>query len=233
MMFNRDIGDELNLYFDIAHPIYDVLFDDPMYSDFNNAERIDRVTKIIQRDYNFKNKSPLEKLLIDVLEEIDKRLPAVNKKAFYDVLYKLHLEQIASIRQHGTSISNEELRRTEFRKGGYSMVLYVLLSDKTYSQEELDTYFIIGAFLQSADDFIDIQEDLDSEIDTMAIRRLIVPEDQWLIRDMFMGQLHSFVEKYQYDEDEVTDFQDVIDKILEISTGKYQEQMKAIPRSRR
>jgi len=227
-MFNSDIDDALNVYFDVAHPIYDVLFDDPLFSDFNKEENINRITKIVSRDYNFENKTPLERLLIDVLENIDQRLPASNKAAFYQVLRKLHFDQVDSIKQHDKNLSNEELRSIEFRKGGNSMVLYVLLNERSYSQEELDAYFIMGAFLQSVDDFSDMEEDTEQGIETLAIRKLIVPEEQWLIRDIFMGQLFSFVDKYQYDYDEVSTFHDLVDKLMTMSAEKYQDSMDAI-----
>jgi hypothetical protein len=220
-MHNSKVPDMANLYFGVSHPVYDVLFDDSKFSNYNSKEVIKRVERIIKRDYRIPNASPAEKLLIRIVQRLDQSLPKQNRAVFFKYLLKLHEAQVDSIYQHNSSISNLYLRRTTFRKGGYSMVLYALLADHNFSQKELDTYFLEGAFLQSLDDFNDILEDKEQGITSLAGRMRISPEDEWKMRKFLHQRFLSLGNGRDYTPSRVTNYMIALDKFISGASSNY------------
>jgi hypothetical protein len=220
-LYNESVDDQLNVIFDVAHPIYDVLFDDSKYSDFNDFKKIDRIGKIIQRNYDIQNPNPLERALIAIVKEIDRLLPTTNREQFFSEMLKLHNEQVRSIQQHDPLLDDATLREITFKKGGYSMRLYVLLTDRVFQQDELDTYFLLGAYLQSVDDFVDISEDKLSGISTLTGRGLINPADQWHIQQIIMSQIQSYTKTYAYDKASARNYSRLLNYLLINSSNAY------------
>ncbi len=215
---------EANIWFGVSHPIYDVIFDDGAVSDWSLKEKIQRVEKIIQRNYRISRPSKSEQLLIKIVQGLDASLPPQNRAVFFKYLQKLHDAQVDSIQQHFPDMSDTFLRRTTFRKGGYSMVLYALLADHNFTQDELDTYFLEGAFLQSLDDFNDLAEDTEQGIQTMAMRKLQSPEDQWKMRDVLRERFLSLgTADGQYSGRRVEVYFRALDRFIKQASGQYNE----------
>ncbi len=219
-MHRSSVPDLANLYFGLSHPIYDVLFDNAEISDFKDDERINRLSRLVQRDYSIENPSAMESLLIKIVKGLEASIPSQNVEPFFYYLLKLHEAQVDSIRQH-LPISPKELRRTTFRKGGYSMVLYALLADHDFSQDEIDAYFLEGAMLQNLDDFSDIAEDKKEGISTLAMRKLITPNEVWQMKDRLHQRFLKFVPSGAYDESAIDNYIDALDKFISMNTKLY------------
>ncbi|MDZ4661390.1 MAG: hypothetical protein SGJ18_07185 [Pseudomonadota bacterium] len=224
-MHNSEVPDLANLYFGLSHPIYDVLFDNALISDFNSDERISRLRSIITRDYNISKPSSMENLLISIVQGLENSVPIQNRSVFFHYLLKLHEAQTDSIRQHNSDISPEELRRTTFRKGGYSMVLYALLADHNFKQSEIDAFFLVGAMLQNLDDFSDIAEDKKEGIVTLAMKRLITPSEVWAMKDVVYRRLLELVPAAGYDESAVDTYVGALDKFIDMNSNLYEKAM--------
>lgn len=225
-LHNSTVPDLANLFFGVAHPVYDVLFDDAAIANWKNKNNINRIERIIKKDYRIPYPNPTETLLIEIVKGLDRSVPQQNKELFFYYLLKLHHAQVDSIWQHNNRISNAFLRRTTFRKGGYSMVLYALLADHVFSKKELDVYFLLGAMLQSLDDFNDIIEDQSQGISSLAGRALISPEEEWAMRDLLYQQLLKLKNNQSYNTRKVNRYINALDLFLYSSESAYSRHLR-------
>ena len=221
------VPDLAAFWFGVSHPVYDAMFDSIIdegidVSSYDLEQRLIRVTRIIMRDFELP--APIlkmERILIEIVKGLEGSIPARNVESFFDALFKLNLAQIESMRQQSPDITDEELRMTTFRKGGYSIHLYVLLADYEYSDYEMETFYLGGAFLQSLDDMSDVDEDEAEGIATLVVKKLIVPAELWSMRDCFHRRIDEQVALGNYDQREVRTYFGAVDTFLIIATEKY------------
>ncbi len=220
------VNDLVNIWFSISHPIYDLMFDDPRYYNTANWRLKDPIGPIIKGDKNAPAHSPLEVILKTIVERIDQHLPKHNREVFFSELYKLHLAQLDSISlREDVSRQWEDrfIRSNTFQRGGFSTRLYALLSDRTFSKKELESYYLFGAMLQNIDDISDIREDRSMGISTLAGRELITPMEIYQMSRKVRERFEQHVARDGYDMGSTKLYFDAIDYFIVDSYYKYQD----------
>lgn len=220
-LYDLQLNDEINIYFAMAHPFYDAVFDmdfdDVPYS---RREMAVRVRKIISGDYNLEGITKIESLIIEITKRLYSRIPTRNKERFFKELKKLDAAQFLSLsQQNNPDLTKIELKNTILKKGGLSLELYALLADKDFSDYELDLFFIFGAGLQNADDIEDISEDLRDGAITLATEELITPFEILNMVQISFGMLDQMVQGGQYNETKVENFKKAINLFV-LTAGK-------------
>lgn len=95
----------------------------------------------------------------------------VRDKAYYqEVLTELFQVQVESANQFNSDISNEDLKRITFAKGGSSTLFCHFYLDIDASELEQKCWRQLGVLFQLTDDLLDIWEDLQSAQDTLPTR---------------------------------------------------------------
>jgi len=227
-MHGSPIPDEALIFFAASHPIYDAIFDvDQKDSPYTRRQMVERVTRVIHRDYNL---SPpvlsVEKLVIEIVKGLERSLPPQNVERFFKELSLLNQAQIYSGLQQAKKVDLESLRDATLKKGGYSMRLYALLADHDFTEEEMGIYFLEGAFLQSLDDMSDFAEDERDGTVTLAASHLITPRELVRMTDVWYGMLDNLVADGSYDAEGVANYKLVIDAFIDQATAKYEKSTK-------
>ncbi|MEO6456098.1 MAG: hypothetical protein ABIN97_18605 [Ginsengibacter sp.] len=93
-----------------------------------------------------------------------------NKKEYTEASGNVFEIQLETIRQTDPSISNHEIEKITYAKGGYSVILYYQTLDEAASAEMLKVLFHIGSLMQLANDCLDIYKDINDGIYTLANR---------------------------------------------------------------
>lgn len=93
-----------------------------------------------------------------------------NSRSYEQVTEKLFRAQQASMRQFDNNITDEEIKKITFEKGGYSVLLCSFYLDHTATPEEQQCWYRIGSIIQLINDLFDIYKDLQDGEFTLANR---------------------------------------------------------------
>lgn len=113
-------------------------------------------------------------VIFDLIDVIYTLFPVKEHPTLVTIFSKLHEYQLLSMQQKKDSISEEELLRISFLKGGYAFAFFGYIAHGKMSIPSFNHFFIMGAIFQICDDFHDIEDDLASgstTIWTKAIKR--------------------------------------------------------------
>ncbi|OLO26328.1 hypothetical protein BTR23_23480 [Alkalihalophilus pseudofirmus] len=113
-------------------------------------------------------------VIFDLIDVIYTLFPVKKHPTLVTIFSKLHEYQCLSMKQKKDAISEEELLRISFLKGGYAFAFFGYIAHGKMSIQSFNHFFIMGAIFQICDDFHDIDDDLVSgstTIWTKAIKR--------------------------------------------------------------
>lgn len=95
----------------------------------------------------------------------------VRDQQLYEVItQKLFNAQQDSMKQFGDTITDEEIKKVTFAKGGYSVLLCSFYLENDTSAEEQQCWYRIGSIIQLTNDLFDIYKDLQDGSHTLATR---------------------------------------------------------------
>lgn len=166
-------------YLGAATAVYDDLFD---HLDFTMDESLEDLAK-----GRYKYDTITERLSKFFYDTILDNL--TDPKGFNEYLKKVGLYQEESKQQATEQLSEAELRRITFEKGGFSLALSRSILDHPYRANEADAVYKLGRLIQLTDDVFDIRRDHLSKVDTLATIttdiRLVQAEYKSLIEESF------------------------------------------------
>jgi hypothetical protein len=95
----------------------------------------------------------------------------VRDQQNYEVVtQQLFKAQQDSMKQFGDTITDEEIKKVTFAKGGYSVLLCSFYLENDASAEEQQCWYRIGSIIQLTNDLFDIYKDLQDGSHTLATR---------------------------------------------------------------
>ena len=95
--------------------------------------------------------------------------------------------QVASMNQFDTSISDEEIKRITFEKGGNAVLMCRYYLDIAPTKEEEECWYQLGTMIQLSNDLFDIYKDVNAGIQTLATRC----KNAASIECMFLQQINN------------------------------------------
>ncbi|WP_366161247.1 class 1 isoprenoid biosynthesis enzyme [Bacillus infantis] len=108
--------------------------------------------------------------IFDLIDVIYRLYPIEKNPMLVTIFSKLHEYQCISEKQKSADISEEELLRISFMKGGYAFAFFGYITHGKMNIEQFNHFFIMGAIFQILDDFHDIKEDLEKGSSTVWTR---------------------------------------------------------------
>lgn len=110
-----------------------------------------------------------------------------DKEAYLEMCRQVYHSQQQSKEQFRSNISDDEIERITFNKGGYSVLLSRFYLDVKPSVEEDNCWYQIGSIIQLSNDIYDIYKDLHDGIQTLPVRM----KDAYLFEAFFMKQVNT------------------------------------------
>jgi len=147
--------------FGILTPVGDDLFD----IDKLNNEAIEQITFEPQKfqAHTFSAKVAKE-IQTSLLEEVPFHAAYINAaKNVYEI-------QLETEKQLNQAITNVDLERITYAKGGYSVIIYMEILDQKVDEEMRQVLFEIGSLMQLSNDLFDMYKDIQDGITTLANR---------------------------------------------------------------
>ncbi|MDB5247113.1 MAG: hypothetical protein JWQ40_1507 [Segetibacter sp.] len=147
--------------FGILTPVGDDLFD----IDKLEADAIKEITYHPER-YDAKNFSA--KVAKDIQSFMLSDVPF--KDEYLEAAKNVFEIQLETIKQTDASITDEELERITYAKGGYSVIIYHQIMDRPASEAMWKVLFYVGSLMQFCNDLFDIHKDRRDGIITLPDR---------------------------------------------------------------
>lgn len=151
------------------HPVQDKLIDENSLT----KDELESISEALSLGKTSSSSSRI-KPLINLIEIVYKHLPLKKHKDLRTILLSLQEIQVASRKQKQDfdTISEEELLRISFTKGGYAFALFAYVINKKLSIDEFRHFFGMGAIFQLMDDIHDVEDDLSEGMDTIFTRQI-------------------------------------------------------------
>ncbi len=92
--------------------------------------------------------------------------------------------------QHNNTLSEKEIRKLTFLKGGHSFLFYRLCLDNTLEDTERKMIYHLGGLMQLGNDIFDVWEDVQQGIETLATKTSSI----YLLRNSFTSELDKTIE---------------------------------------
>jgi hypothetical protein len=167
MLLGRPVRLTRGLFaYSMLYPVTDNVLDAP---DRSPAEKHAFTTRLGLRlvGNDVTAQHPGETAAFDLVGQIEEEFPRYEYGDVWESILAIHRGQIASLRQQGCPLSEDELREISFDKGGASVLadLYLVAGDATPREERFA--FGYGVFLQLLDDLQDINVDIAAEHQTL------------------------------------------------------------------
>ena len=108
-----------------------------------------------------------------------------SKKEYLEAAKNVYEIQLETIKQTDAAISDEELERITFAKGGYSVIIYHQIMEKPASEAMWKVLFYVGSLMQLGNDLFDMFKDLRDGIITLPDRCA----DYTKLRQLFMSRV--------------------------------------------
>lgn len=139
--------------------IFDDYFDDKNLSPNTLKEIIDTVDVYVP-------KNEKEAIFVQLLQGV--KANTLHIEACLEIGYKVFDAQVEALLQENGNLSQEELRKITFDKGGYSTVMFTYLMDKPEDPIAAAAVYHFGGMIQWVDDIFDLYEDNLAGIQTLA-----------------------------------------------------------------
>lgn len=112
--------------------------------------------------------------IINLIEIVYKYFNPNTHPVFVDICLALHKWQSISSKQRDKTIqlSDTELLKISFMKGGYAFALYGYVIQGGMTMSQFRHFFAMGAIFQIMDDLHDVDDDIESNIETVFTRRI-------------------------------------------------------------
>jgi hypothetical protein len=215
----------LNIYFSATYVIYDTLFDQCAYFDICEAGAFRRIEQFSDGSLDVSHaQAPLETLFCNVFAEVRRLLPQNNRSSFMDIFHKLGRAQLESASFKAKTCDMYRLRFNTFLRGGYASQLSALLSVREFTDDELDSYFILGATIQLADDLGDVLEDRNDGMMTLPGAGWATPNDAWAMYEIAMLDFNRIAEARGYDQEGLCLFRGMVAYYVEKNVRHFSHQ---------
>ena len=175
--------------YSMIYPYSDNLLDDP------------NITSVEKREFSFRFNKRLHGESIAPLNHTEKQLfelvsmfeDQYNRKDFpevYQSLYAIQKGQTDSLKLLKTDgLTNNEIRRVCFEKGGASVLADGYLVAGKLSKQEEQALFGYGIYLQMLDDIQDMKEDADANTNTMCTSLQQINLGEFVNRTIHFGRV--------------------------------------------
>jgi hypothetical protein len=167
-------------------PLFDSLFDDKTLTANNIRDAIS--SRIPLQDTESVIVTLLRSFRDDLLGNIQNK-PLVEEKL--EGVIKIQMD---SLQQQQPHVSDEEIRRITFEKGGGSLMLCRSIMDHPLAENEEEMVLHLGALVQLVNDIFDVREDGQKGIKTMVDG---IP-DFTSLKTEFQGLIIAFLQKTEY-----------------------------------
>ena len=184
---NKDERENNKLYFVLAS-LYDDLMDENIVSKEVLNDMFLNPEKAIPKTFS-------EIALIDTHLKLISRV--ADKKAYQNVLTKIHEAQMDSARQLNSNIGLDDLLSITERKGGYSLLMCRFYISMSANKNLDECWYNLGGLIQMTNDLYDIHKDTSAGIHTFANTQYTYEA----IRDNYKAQIQKFtlsIEKLHY-----------------------------------
>lgn len=170
-------------YLGTATAVYDDLFD---HYNFTMDESLEDLAKGRYKNDNVTER--LSKLFYDII------LDNLKDRTHFDLyLRKVGLLQEESKKQETDELSETDLRRITYEKGGYSVALSRSILEHEYRHGEDEAIYILGCLIQYTDDVFDIRRDYLGKIATLGT----TTQDIRKIRAEYEGLIYKSFEAFK------------------------------------
>lgn len=147
--------------FGILTPVGDDLFD-------IDKPDIDAVKEITYHPEDYNAKTFSAKVAKEIQSFMLRDVPF--KAEYLEAAKNVYEIQLETIKQTNPAISDEDLERITFAKGGYSVIIYHQIMEKPAGREMWQVLFYVGSLMQFGNDLFDIFKDLRDGITTLPDR---------------------------------------------------------------
>lgn len=149
------------VYYFTAAALYDAFFDETRLSD-------DDIRKMSFDTENYTPQTDAETAWIFLHQYLKKN---IQDTAAYGVCCEeIYKAQKLSLQQFHSELSNETLEKLTHDKGGYSVLICHFYVQQTFTNIELDCWYLIGSCIQLCNDLYDIYKDTQDDLHTLATR---------------------------------------------------------------
>lgn len=166
-----------------AAALFDDYFDDPTLSHLDLKCIMDTLADYVPRNAR-------ERIFVELLREVKSGVVFVD--ACMDIGYKVYAAQVEAEKQSEGGLSQAEIYRITFDKGGYSTVMFTYLMDKPEDEKAAAAVYHFGGMIQWVDDIFDLYEDQQDKLETLVTTatdmhqlREAYERDLYKLKDLF------------------------------------------------